>query len=84
MYGCIDASLLHRSLECELSWPNLSNNWEQPCYYDMVMARNHVRVTKTSILYNCYEFKNFLMQWMVLLTSQKARRWAELTGESQY
>jgi hypothetical protein len=29
MDGRINASLLHKSHECELSWLNLSNNWVQ-------------------------------------------------------
>ena len=71
MDGRIHASFLHRSHESELSWLNLSNNWVQPCYFDRLMARNQVRVTQSSILYIYKVFKQLLMQWMVLLTSQK-------------
>ncbi len=70
MDGRIDASLLHRSHECELSWLNLSNNWVQT-----MLLQGHgfgQEEHQSNLYFHClydYLFKHLLMQWMVLLTS---------------
>ena len=61
----------------------------------MVMARKHVRVSLTSILYICKVFKHLLMQCMVLLTSQrhggglstmedKGQQWRSTRNKGEY
>ncbi len=70
MDGHINASLLHRSHECEMSWLNLSNNWVQTMLLQWhgFGQEAHQSNLEFHRLYD-YVFKHLLMQWMVLLTS---------------